>query len=677
VALRRGGDWPYHHLGVKVCDVCGGRYKDKGGTQVCPFDGAVLRQLPDPLLGRTIAGRYVITTKIGGGGFGIVYRATHEVVGREVAIKFLIPDLAIDPTNRSRFLREAKAANRIDHEHIIDITDFGETDDGLVYLVMELLEGRPLSEEIAKGPLGARRAVDIAIQCASALARAHELDVVHRDIKPDNVFLVDVRGSEGRGRDFAKLLDFGLAQMKGELRLTATGAVFGTPEYMAPEQGRGAPLTGLADLYAIGCVLFEMITGRLPFTGSTPDLILKHMRETAPLVSRFVPDVPPLLDETVKKLLEKEPKRRHRDAHHLLEDLRRVADVLASTRPASLPPTSGVSVVPSASISRGATASDPRGVRRRDVMMALPTQSLPPSPSLSSMPDAAPGAAPPSSVRGSAVRIATGQMPPAWERRADLFRELVARAHGPHVPPWLLPAIDGLAAKIHEARHVAEELSRIAAGVSTREGEIRSHRLRLGHAIDELGRDESRALGAIDDLYRRLAEAKGRHANAEPALVRAVGMLSARVGGQRPSAPLMTGTFGGTIPAGGAGGYGSGITHELAVELSDAGMHAATWLEAEAQVRALSAEIATKERERDDVRFQLSQLKGRLGSLTAEQDMELGTLRDRTAELDRKTTELREEISQRAGVLTEHFSGFPHLRDMVRAAESPPKIARR
>jgi serine/threonine-protein kinase len=220
---------------VKVCDVCGGRYKDKGNPRVCPFDGTPLRDLPDPMLGRAIGGHYVVTQKIGAGGFGTVFRARHEVLGRDVAIKFLNPELAADATNRSRFLREAKAANRIDHEHIIDITDYGETEDGMVYLVMELLEGRPLAAELANGPIALSRVVDITMQISSALARAHELDVIHRDIKPDNIYLVDGQGR----RDYVKLLDFGLAHMKGELRLTATGAVFGTPEYMAPGQARG------------------------------------------------------------------------------------------------------------------------------------------------------------------------------------------------------------------------------------------------------------------------------------------------------------------------------------------------------------------------------------------------------------------------------------------------------
>ncbi len=505
--------------------------------------------------------------------------------------------------------------------------------------------------------------------------------MIHRDIKPDNVFLVDGTSR----RDFAKLLDFGLAQMKGELRLTATGAVFGTPEYMAPEQARGAPLTGLADLYGLGCVVFEMITGRLPFTGSTPDLILKHMREAPPVLSRLADGIPPLLEQTVNKLLEKDPKRRHRDAHHLLEDLRKVEATLPPSQ--SVPPRQSYVGDANVPVTLGA---DSRSSRRRDVMMSVPPADRPAVPS--TVPTAGPlpaqslsGPSPAPAAPGR-VRLATGQMPPAWERRADLFRELMPRAHGAHPPPWLVPAIEGLAAKVGELKHLETELVRVAASVSSREGEIRNLRLRLGHAIDEIGRDESRALGVIDDLYRRLAEAKGRHANAEPALARAVAQLrshSVPLGSSGPSDPYGGATFGATIPSSRFNDGGSGVTHELAVALSDAGLHAAAWLEAEAQVRSLSAELGTRERERDDVRFQLSQLKGRLGSLTAEQDLELNALRDHTADLDRRANELREEISQRAGVLTEHFASFPALRDALRAVEvarapeSAPKLARR
>jgi eukaryotic-like serine/threonine-protein kinase len=581
-------------LRLKVCDVCGGRYKDKGNPRLCPFDGTPLRDLPDPMLGRTIAGHYVITQKLGAGGFGTVFRARHEVLGRDVAIKFLNPDLAIDATNRSRFLREAKAANRIDHEHIIDITDYGETDDGMVYLVMELLEGKPLSAELAKGPLSITRVIDISSQVAAALARAHELDVIHRDIKPDNIYLVEV----GARRDFVKLLDFGLAHMKGELRLTATGAVFGTPEYMAPEQARGAPLTALADLYSVGCVLFHMLTGVLPFTGNTPDLILKHMREPAPLPSQKARGIPADLDLLVRKLMEKDPKKRHRDAYHLLEDLRKIGESLPSVR-ASVP-------------ARG----EPSGARRRDAIMSIPP-------------------------------TATGaQLPSTLERRVQFFRELAERAHGASPPPWLLQAIEELARRVTDARTLERDLTQTGASTSGRETEIRNMRLRLGRAIDELGRDESRAAGEIDELYRKLAEARVQHAGAEAPLARAL-------------AAIRTG--------------GSTVTRDVAMALRDAGAVAGSWLEAESQIESLGQQLRVRERERDDLRFQVSQMKGRLGGMNAEQDVELGAMRAHNTDLDRRHGALSDEIAQRAASITQHFANFPELRELVQAEARPAR----
>ncbi len=155
---------------MKICESCRARFK--GEPKVCPLDGGVLVELPDGLIGRNISGRYSVLEKIGSGGMGTVYRGRHDVVGRDVAIKFLSPELAFEQVNRTRFLREAKAANRIQHEHIIEITDFGETEDGLVYLVMEFLDGRPLSHAIAQGPMPLSRIIPIAMQIASAAARA-------------------------------------------------------------------------------------------------------------------------------------------------------------------------------------------------------------------------------------------------------------------------------------------------------------------------------------------------------------------------------------------------------------------------------------------------------------------------------------------------------------------------
>ncbi len=591
---------------MKVCDVCGGRYKDKGNPRVCPFDGTPLRDLPDPMLGRVIGGNYLVTQKIGAGGFGTVFRARHEVLGRDVAIKFLNPDLAVDATNRSRFLREAKAANRIDHEHIIDITDYGETEDGMVYLVMELLEGRPLSAELQKGPISVTRAIDIAIQIGSALARAHELDVIHRDIKPDNIYLVDQQGR----RDFVKLLDFGLAHMKGELRLTATGAVFGTPEYMAPEQARGAPLTYAADLYALGCVIFQMLTGQLPFSGSTPDLILKHMREPPPLPSSRARGIPQDVDQLVHKLMDKDPKKRHRDAHHLVEDLRRIAEALpASGVRSSVPGSRKNDTLPSSPPTHGESAPASGLIARHDVHHSLGPANV--------------GA----------------QLPAAWDDRLRFFRELAMRAHRNDPPPTLLAAIDELGRRIADARALERDLSAVAGATSAREQEMRNLRLRLGRAIDELSRDESRSSGEIDDLQRQLGEARQRHAQTEAPLARALQLLR--------------------------GGRGI-VDTETAVELRNAGLLAAAWLDAAQAVSAASDRLRTRERERDDLRFQVSQMKGRLGGMNAAEDVELGAMRAQGSDLDRRYGAVSDEIAQRAAAIMQHFAGFPELRELVR-----------
>jgi serine/threonine-protein kinase len=583
---------------VRICEVCGARYK--GTPSQCPLDGGRLRELPDALLGQTIAGRYLVVEKIGGGGMGTVYRARDvNGSGDDVAIKFLLPDLAMDATNRERFLREAKAANRIDHENIIDVADFGETREGHTYLVMEFLEGIALAEEISqKGSLGVVRSVDIAMQCASALARAHELDVVHRDIKPENIYLV----IHPTRRDFVKILDFGLAHMKGELRLTASGAVFGTPEYMAPEQARGAPLTGLADLYALGCVIFEMLAGTPPFSGTTPDLILKHMREPPPLASSRNPHVPPPLDAVVKKLLEKDPKKRHRDAHHLLEDLRRIADTLPMGRP-STPPVSADTLV-----------HKPSAGRERAI--SIPADSTGPI------------------------------LPEAWEQRITLFRQLVPRAYPGQPPPaWLLPAIDELAARIAHVRRIEAELATVTEHSSASETNLRNVRLRLGRAIDELGRDESRAVRRLEELAAEIGDARRKLVETEAPLARALSQLKA-------------------LP--------EGVSWEAAKKLRDSGMVAGAWLDLDAKIKAMMRETQERERERDDLRFQISQLKGRMGTMGAEQDLDRGGNRERAAMLGREHEDAVEDLQSRLMALLRHFGEFPALEDAVRSATLPP-----
>src|SRR5688572_27015540 len=277
-------------MSQRVCPKCEARFS--GDIRACPIDGTALAAPSDPFIGTTIAGRYVVEELLGVGGMGAVYRARHQFIGRDVALKFLDPTLTRNERLRKRFLGEARAANQINHEHIIDITDFGETEEGLVYMVMEYLEGHALSDEIERGPLELRRAMRIALQVALGLGRAHELGVVHRDIKPANIYLVHRR----MDRDFVKILDFGVARIEKDARITGQNMIVGTPEYIAPEQIRSTAATALSDLYSLGCVMYEMLTGRIPFEGKTTVLLVKHINDPPALPSSLNPTLPPEAD---------------------------------------------------------------------------------------------------------------------------------------------------------------------------------------------------------------------------------------------------------------------------------------------------------------------------------------------------------------------------------------------
>ena len=443
-----------------------------------------------------------------------------------------------------------------------------------------------------RGALPAYRAVDIARQMASALARAHELDVIHRDIKPDNVFLLEKHG----GGDFVKILDFGLAKMKGEIRLTASGAVFGTPEYMAPEQARGAPLTGKADLYALGCVLYEMLTGDPPFDGPTPDLILKHIREVPPPPSARVPNVPANVDAVVGQLLEKNPDNRHVDAYHLYEDLRKIANTLP--RPSAIPTVRDASY-------EGALAAQ------------IPRPGLIPT-TLSSSAD-------------------------AWDDKIESFRKLAHRAHGDTIPNWLHEKLDELQRDVGSLARRRAELDRSASAAMQQEEEIRKARLRVGTAIDVLGRDESRASRELEQLSPEREELEGRLRTLEASLRAA----------WRDLPPIPTDA--------------TSIDPAHAARLRDAGQIAKEWTEAHEKLHSVSNRIADISRERDDLRFQVAQLKGRIGTLTAEGDHDLDALREMTRSADHEVQGLLDRIARASEVIVKHFLEFPELVEAVQA----------
>ncbi|MGH7435157.1 MAG: serine/threonine-protein kinase, partial [Polyangiaceae bacterium] len=280
------------------------------------------------MLGRVIAGRYRLEARIGEGGMGVVYRSRHVLIDRIVAVKLIRPDLRGETHLRAWMLREARAANRVDHAHIIDIHDIGETEEGELYLVMEYLVGTSLSSELARGSMALSRGVDILEQMCAALARAHDLGVVHRDLKSDNILLT----TRGGRKDFVKILDFGLAHLAMDPRLAPKGAVFGTPEYMAPEQARGEEATPQSDLYALGVLFFEMLTGQLPFRSDDRETLLEMQRTSvAPRPRNIKPDILPAAEGVVLKLLEKDRRKRFQDAHHLHEELKSLQRSLPNT----------------------------------------------------------------------------------------------------------------------------------------------------------------------------------------------------------------------------------------------------------------------------------------------------------------------------------------------------------
>src|SRR5688572_10246385 len=249
---------------MKICPRCSELYPDDAAR--CPRDSTELKPVMDPLIGKTIGGRYRLISRLGSGGMSSVYLARHVMIDRLMAIKTLRRDLAQDPVQRDRFIREARAVNRINHENIVEITDFGESDDGLVYLVMEYVPGEPLLKAFARGPFEPGRAIHISDQIAGALGRAHQMGVVHRDLKPENILLVPRKGRP----DFVKILDFGIAKILDAPSLTGSQQIFGTPGYIAPEYIQSTNIDGRADLYSLGVILYEMITGALPFDYEYP-----------------------------------------------------------------------------------------------------------------------------------------------------------------------------------------------------------------------------------------------------------------------------------------------------------------------------------------------------------------------------------------------------------------------
>jgi serine/threonine-protein kinase len=324
-------------IAMKRCPQCGREYGDN--TRFCEQDGQTLNTYdvpatrlvqPDPMLGRTLGGRFRMLEKLGQGGMGAVYKAQHVKMNRLTAVKILTFELAQNRQFVARFEREAEMASQIDHPHAVSIYDFGETDDGLVYLAMEFIDGQPLSTILAReGCLPLERVVHLTRQAAEALSAAHQLGIIHRDFKPDNVM---VSNKPGRP-DWVKVVDFGIAKRStidpADQLLTQAGAVLGTPEYMSPEQVAGEPVDARSDLYSLAIVTYELLCGRLPFEGqSTTNVMVKRIIEAPiPLHQRIRPQtaLPPGVESVIMRALARNPNERYLSTAQFAAELENAA----------------------------------------------------------------------------------------------------------------------------------------------------------------------------------------------------------------------------------------------------------------------------------------------------------------------------------------------------------------
>ncbi|HZU84434.1 MAG TPA: protein kinase [Polyangiaceae bacterium] len=304
---------------MRSCPQCASQCDD--AHRFCPSCGFPISKVTssgdDPLVGRALPGGYLILELVGIGGMGRVYRAEQTNLGRTVAVKIIHPHLVGEENAAARFITEARAASRLNHPNSVGIIDFGKSPDGQLYLVMEFLRGRDLARvTYDDGPLPFRRIVDVLRQTLAALAEAHSQNIVHRDLKPENIILEPVRS----GGDFVKVVDFGLAKMRAETQqpgITSPGIVCGTPEYMSPEQARGDPLDARSDLYAVGVILYQLLTGRLPFEAESPtQVVLAHLTQPPRDPREVAPErkIPGPLVEVVLKALAKEARDRYQDS---------------------------------------------------------------------------------------------------------------------------------------------------------------------------------------------------------------------------------------------------------------------------------------------------------------------------------------------------------------------------
>ncbi|MBM4320881.1 MAG: serine/threonine protein kinase, partial [Deltaproteobacteria bacterium] len=317
-----------------LCHRCGYRPRRAGTETVCAHDGLWLvaasehEKAPrDPFLGSTLGGKYVVIGLLGAGGMGSVYRAIQQPVQREVAVKTILPAQEERQEARARFEREAQVVARLTHPHTVRLFDYGVEQDGTLFMVQELVQGRTLTQLLRSGkPFEPRRLARLSQQVLGSLAEAHSLGLVHRDLKPDNLMLVQTSW----GEEHVKVLDFGIVKIVsgeegGTDQLTRTGMIFGTPQYMSPEQAMGAPLDGRSDIYSLGVVMHHLLTGHPPFEStSVMALLLQQVQEPPPALPL---NVPPALAGVILRALQKRPEDRFPDAVSMAQAIQYTVDL--------------------------------------------------------------------------------------------------------------------------------------------------------------------------------------------------------------------------------------------------------------------------------------------------------------------------------------------------------------
>ena len=441
---------------MKACPQCHIRYPTDAVH--CLLDGAELAAILDPFIGKTIAGCYVIEDMLGEGGMSTVYRARHKLIDRPCAIKVMNPVLATDANVRERFRREARSTQAIAHPNVIEIFDQGEMEDGIPYIVMERLDGSTLSTLVDAGAIAPPQSLPIMIQIARGIARAHDLGVVHRDLKPDNIFIC----RRPDGGDLVKILDFGIARSRADTRLTNAGELFGTPQYMAPERITSGEAGPSVDLYALGVIFYEMATGQLPFSAPDPaTFLIRHMKDVPAPPRKIDPRVPERLDSLVLQLLEKDPRARPVDAHrieHDLVDLSRALRVPVPPEPEADPSSS------------------------RPVARTLPAAAI-----------------------------------DQWSKRLEVFEQMAERAYGSSLPDAQARALSDLKRLVREFGQVRTASGKEQRALEDIDARGRDGRQRLGFAVDALGLDASKArdeLRAARSDLEGPAEATRRAAHA-------------------------------------------------------------------------------------------------------------------------------------------------------------------